>query len=465
MGDLRKKEGALGALPRANRGALRLTSVVAVVLGGVLTVLAVALAYRFEVSWEIPVGGMHRVSERTRDVLANTQGSIRISCLMDRRHPMFRPVARLLRGLRQASRGVAGAEMKVEFVDPRWDLARAGQLAAYGAEPPALVFERLPRRVVVPLDEMVASADGGGGAGGFRGEMVCAAAIARLVLPSERPVVYWLQGHGEAGYDDYDALRGFSDIAREMARDGYEIRPLVLAGLRQVPEDCRVLVVAGASRALAAGACDLIGAFLQRGGRLLCLVAPQRQSGLEPLLEQWGVRVTPLVAASQRTLSGQDVVVSAFADHASVQNLRNVSVVFGGAVCLEAVAVAGHTQVTLLALTDEGAAVAAVAERGGVVARDVAYNPTRVCVIGEAGFVANGALAVRANANRDFFMNVLSWLAGIDVGTASSLGGDAVLVTGFMRREWVLLLAWAAGGVPLIVLAVAFAAARMRGVG
>ncbi|MCL1919907.1 MAG: GldG family protein [Kiritimatiellaeota bacterium] len=434
---------------------------------------------------------MQGVSERTRDVLANTQGAIKISCLMDRRDPMYRPVVRLMKGIRTAARGVAGAEIKLEFVDPRWDLMRAGQLAAYGVAPPALLFERQHRRIAVTVDEMMTVTPGGDegddrgrGVGVFRGEMVCASAIARLALPTDRPVVYWLQGHGEARHDDYDALRGFSDIAREMTRDGYDIRPLALAGQRQMPEDCRVLMVAGAVRVLAAEECDLIRAFLQRGGRMLYMAVPRHPSGLEPLLEQWGVRVTPFVAASRKTLSGQDVVVSAFADHASMHNLRNASVVFGNAACLEAVAAAegeggvDRPQVTLLAMTDEDGwgergpdaqkgeltgpvALAAAAERGGGVAPDVAYNPTRIGVIGEAGFVANGALTVRANANRDFFMNVLAWLAGIDVGTASSLGGDAVLVTGFTRDEWTALLAWSAGGVPLLLLVLMAGAARI----
>ena len=249
-----------------------------------------------------------------------------------------------------------------------------------------------------------------------------------------------------------------------------------------------MLLVAGASRALASEECDLVRAFLQRGGRLLYMAVPRHPSGLEPLLEQWGIRVTPFTAASHRTLSGQDIVISAFADHASMHNLRNASVVFGNAACLEAVAAEtgvdmDRPHVTLIAVTDEDGwgesepdvfprqfdpqkgelkgpvAVAAVSERGGAVARDVAYNPTRICVIGEAGFVANGALSVRANANRDFFMNVLAWLAGIDVGTASSLGGDAVLVTGFTRKEWINLKIVTLGVPPLLFLLLMVAAA------
>ena len=74
------------------------SSLLAIGLGAVLPFLAVALACRLDLTWEVPVGKVMQVSAGTRDVLADTQGSIRISCFMDRRHPMFRPVSRLLRG-------------------------------------------------------------------------------------------------------------------------------------------------------------------------------------------------------------------------------------------------------------------------------------------------------------------------------------------------------------------------------
>ncbi|HOE60579.1 MAG TPA: Gldg family protein [Kiritimatiellia bacterium] len=482
----------------AGRRGLRATSMLAVGLGAVLALLVVILGYRLDLTWEVPVGRVRVVSERTRDVLADTQGTIRILCFMDRRHLLFRPVSRLLQGFRRASRSVAGAEIRIEYVDPRWDLTRAGQLAAWGVPENALVFERQRRRIIVTLDEMMAEPsplqDGtlpdrrrwqGAGPGVFRGERVCAAAVARLALPYERPVIYWLQGHGEGRFDEYDPLHGFSDIARELKRDGFDVRELALPGLDRIPEDGQVLIIAGARRALAAEEVALMDSFLQRGGRLLYLAAPDANTALEPLLEKWGIRVLPLVAVSPRTLSGTEVVVTDFADHGITRNLRNASVVFGQARCLEMVADPAFTagadrpQVTPLAQTGpEGwgesrpdvfprvfdaqselrgpVTLAAVSERGGTVARDVAFKPTRLCVIGEANFVMNGTLAAQANANRDLFMNAVTWLAGIDVGTAPSLGGDATLHTGFGRRQWVVFLVWSALAVPAAVLALSF---------
>jgi hypothetical protein len=502
--DVSKPQHKEEQVHRTGRRSLRASLFLAIGLGAVFTFLLITLAYRLNFTWEVSVGKVRLVSERTRDVLADTQGAIKISCFMDRRHPMFRPVSRLLRGLSQASRSVAGAEITIEYVDPRWDLTRAGQLAAWGVPENALLFERQRRRIVVSLDEMLTprslmraqeeKGPRGGSAelGVFRGEMVCAAAISRLALPYERSVVYWLQGHGEVRFDDYDDLRGFSDIAREVKRDGFELKELALPGLSQIPADCHVLVIAGARHALAAEELNLLEAYLQRGGRLLYLVMPRVKTGVEKVLEKWGIRLRPFIAASTKTLSGQEVVITSFADHVVTRNLNNASVVFGSATCLEAVTDplvsvgADRPKVTVLAQTDAGGwgesqpdvfprhfdmqsdlrgpvAVAAVSERGGNVAKDVAFKPTRVCVIGETDFVMNGTLANRANANRDLFMNVISWLAGVDTGTAPSLGGDATLVTGFARHQWVTFMVWSAAAVPgCVFLLFSLVSLRMR---
>ena len=209
------------------------------------------------------------------------------------------------------------------------------------------------------------------------------------------------------------------------------------------------------------------------------MAVPQSRSGLEKLLEEWGIRIMPHIAASTRTLTGREVVASSFAEHVVTRGLDNASVVFGYAACLvqaeDPAQGADRPKVTLLVQTDgqgwgESApdilpraydkhtdlagpvALAAVSERGGNVASDVHFRPTRICVFGETDFVMNGTLALRANANRDLFMNALYWLAGIDAGTASSLGGDATLVTGFERSQWIRFIVFSAVVLPAVVL-------------
>lgn len=503
-----KKEDKRGGVPASGRRALRITTLLAVVFGVVFSLLFVALAFRLNevLTWEIPVNRALRVSERTRGILAETQGAIRVTCFMDRRHPMFRPVSRLLRGLRHAARTVAGAEIEIEYVDPRWDLPRATRLAGQGVPENALVFSRPHRRVTVTLDDMLTPAsvlrsaerDVGGtapsGRGGnilgvFRGETVCAAAIARLSLPAERMGAYWLQGHGEAPFGDYDERTGFSDVTRELARGGFEVKPLLLPGRKEIPADCGVLLVVGARNAFAKEELRLLETFLRRGGRMLCLLTPGTATGLEGIFAQWGIRVTPYIGVSPATLTGRDVVATVFGDHVVSRGLANSSVVFGAPACLQAVesAADGEDRPKVSLLLQTGAdgwgesspsavprafdpaadlagpvAFAAVSEQGANLSKDLVFRPTRLCVIGEADFLTNGLLASRANANLDFFMNAVSWIAGIDTGGAPSLGGDAVLVTGLARKGWIGLMAAAAVGLPALVFLAFLAAALKR---
>jgi hypothetical protein len=187
------------------------------------------------------------------------------------------------------------------------------------------------------------------------------------------------------------------------------------------------------------------------------------------------------VAVSGQTLTGSDIVINAFTDHEITRNLKNASVVFGSSACLKVINLSGddegvdRTRSMKLAESDKKGwgdlepdsyprrfdpsselagpvVVAAVAERGGLVSQDVAYKPTRICVIGDVDFVMNRALSGRTNANRDLFMNAVGWLAGVTMGSSSSIGGDATLATGFTRSEWILSMAWSVCFVPLGVL-------------
>ncbi len=499
------KSGKTAAPGGQNYGMLRASSVLAVILGAALTVLLVTVAYRVNFTWENPVDHLLSVSARTSRMLSESQGSIRVACFMDRRHPMFRPVSRLLRGLSAASRRVAGAEIRVEYVDPHWDLARASQLTSQNIPENALVFERQRRRVVVTLDDMLTEKSALMGPGNsdnpdnrdnrmpwetkragrdlgiFRGESVCASAIARLALPNERTVVYWLTGHGEARMDDYDSIYGFSTVAREVARDGFELRELALPGHDTVPADCSVLVAAGPRKAFTARELDILSTYLQRGGRLLLLLNPSAENNFKPLMSQWGVELTDKIAVSGKTLTGDEVYCTRFGDHYVTRDLSGVSVVFGHPLCVavrqEVTIGLDRPKVTLLTLSDDDGwgesepearprvfdpardlpgpvAMAAAVEWGGNVASDVAFRPTRICVFGEHDFVMNGVLASRANANRDLFVNAVAWLAGVETGTAPSLGGDATLFTGMSRREWMSLTLAASLFLPLGLLGV-----------
>ena len=438
------------------RGArlLRASTGLVLALALVLAALVVRLALRFDVTVELPAVGLSaEFSSRTRGILAESSGEISVTCFLSRDDARFRPLGHFLRSLSKASASLGGARFEVRFVDPRWDIAAAERLAARGVTGDSLVFEKGRRCVILPLK------DGGG-------ERLCASTIRRLATPPPRRNVYWTVGHGEATLDGY-GLFGLSDIARELAREGYRNAPLDLAAAEKVPGDCALVVLAGPKDALARVELDRLDAYLRAGGRLLVLLGASEGGGLASLLATWGVKPVPAALSGAKTLSGGDVIVSAFADHPVSAPLRGSRVILerptAFAPSSAAVSGAGVDRIDFAPLVSLGGSVlAAAVERGGGAGADLSIRPTRIVAIGDATFALNGALAQRANANRDFILNSVAYLSGADVSGAS--GTEAgVLVTGLDRATRARLAVVTVGGVPaLVFLLLAGATLRRR---
>ena len=464
---------------------LHITAAVLLAVG--LTVLLNLLALRLNVTREHAFAETRPISARTREILVHAQGALRVVCFFDQKHPIFRPTGRLLRGFKAVAGQNGSATIEISYVDPRRDLVLAATLTAAGVPPNSIVFEAQGRRIVVPASDLASTNSGPRVV--FRGETVCAAAIARLAR-AEQPIVYWLMGHGEGDPADYDPLTGFTTIAREIRHEGYDLRPLELWNAKNVPVDADALVIAGPPRSLSTEEQAWIEAYLTRGGRLLYLANPSHASGLEGALERWGVRVTTWAAVSRETLSGHDTVILRYGDHPITRSLTNSATVFLGSRCILPAAGAetvGADRVRFTALALTGAegrgarasdglprlfdpredlagpvAVAAAVERGGEAGPDIALQPARLVVVGESGFVANGTLATRSSANRDLFINALNWLTGIESGTGVSGGGDAALWTGLDRRGWMRFTLLASGALPAVVLLVALVIYLLR---
>ena len=433
---------------------LRLTTGLSVFLAGVFAVLVVLLASGLGMSLDIPVSGSSsKLSLRTRDILTETGGDVTVTCFLPRRDARFRSVGRILRLLKHESESVGGARFSLQYVDPRWDIGAAERLVRRGVAEDSLVFEKGRRMVILPFRD------------GY-GERACASAIRRLTFSPRHRSVCWTIGHGEGRFDEYGVF-GMSDIARDLSREGYRNKTLDLAESQQVPDDCALVVIAGARRDFSRVELGRIDAYLHDGGRLLVLLDSDRETGVTSLLSSWGIRTAKAPPPGGHTFSGTDVIVSDFADHPVSAPLRGSRIVlerllsFAPSAAVEAGAGADRIDFTSLAVSGTSA-LAALVERGGGAGGDLAIRPTRVVAVCDAGFVANGKLASRANANRDFFLNCASYLSGTDV--AGAYGDEAdVLVTGMDRASRLRLVVWTAGVFPgAVFLVLSLVAFRRR---
>ena len=487
---------------RGWRGA-RFSTACTVLLGFAFAACAILFVDRYNFSLELPMRGGFSASDRTRQILAETSGEpVSVTCFLSRRAPSYPAVRRLLRGLETTAHDVAGVQLSVVGVDPRWDLGAAERLVKAGVPEGTLLFRQGRRQVSVTVDDLFVGATNGTLAvtteGIFEAENACATAVQRLSVVGRRGTLYWTTGHGESSADSYDAVYGMSDMAREFRQNGYRIKSIDLSQMATVPEDCAVLVVAGAREPFSRTELQRVDGYLRGGGRLLVLAAPSPNAGVGSLLADWGVRQLPCTAVSpSRTFNGADVLATDFGDHAVTRPLADCTLLFEGASVLQQTAAADtnavetalaasvdRTEFTALARTGADSwgesepsvrpwsfdplteprgplVVAAALERGGGVSEDLAFRPTRIVVVGDASFALNGALARRANANRDFLLNAVAWLAGLDAFSDSRTPAN-VVSTGMDRARWIRFGMLAAVGPATLVLLLGLVGALRR---
>jgi len=420
---------------------------VSVLLAGVLAFMVNYLAFRHYARWDLNRNSYYRLSGKTLNLLRGNRGHVDVVVFFRKSHALFEDVRNLLKEYVAAAERSQGLTVEVVLVDPDRELSRTREMAQkYDVhQANVVVFECQGRRKYVEADRLANYEYSLSGSRavktltGFAGEEAFSCAI-QSVVQGVRPTVYFLTGHGERSIAEYARGAGYSSLARIMRRDNMVVRTLLLGETVRVPEDCSALVVAGPDRRIARGEADAIAAYLARNGRLLLLVDPATTTGLEDLMEEWGVRPGAGVVVGL-TLSGRELIVPRYGDHPITHSLENVSTMFYMPRSLEVVgsgepddaAQADRACVTVLAAnTPEGweemdlrqtpprfdedvdrrgpVPVAVAVEKGVVSGIEVEIQPTRMVVVGDSYFVSNGALEGGIGGNIDFFLSALNWL-------------------------------------------------------
>lgn len=403
---------------------LRWTSSIAIALSLVFAALSAVFFVRVNPVADFAVAGPAvEMSSRTRGILADTTGTISITAFLPRDDQAVRSVGRVMRALKRLSDSVGGAKVELRYVDPKWDVGEAERLVRKGVPENSLVFEKGRRLVSLPVKDGC-------------GERICASTIRRISQPPHRRNVYWTVGHGESCFDEYGAF-GMSDIARDLFREGFHNQALDLSACQAIPGDCALILVAGARDDFSRAEIDRLAGYLRDGGRLFVLLGSAKSGGIVSMLPSWGMRPVDRQPTGAKTLSGSDVIVTGFTDHPIAASLRGSRIVLERPVAILPSAAAGNGAdadsigYSPVAEVNAAAVVAAV-ERGRGAGDDLALRPTRIVVLGDASFALNGQLSVRASANRDFFLNCVSYLSGAEVHGSGEAEADRFL-TGLDR--------------------------------
>ncbi len=147
----------------------------------------------------------------------------------------------------------------------------------------ALILNCGPRAKYISYRELVTKD------GGFRGEEAVTSALIE-VTEDKAAICYVTMGHGELGVEDALPERGMSLLSRQLRNRNFEVRQLNLATVAEVPRDAAMVLIAGPATPFSASENARLKNYLyERNGRVLALLDPGRDHGLEPTLADWAI--------------------------------------------------------------------------------------------------------------------------------------------------------------------------------
>jgi ABC-type uncharacterized transport system involved in gliding motility auxiliary subunit len=107
---------------------------------------------------------------------------------------------------------------------------------------------------------------------------------------TEAKRVYFVQGHGEKDPSDAEQS-GYSEMKKKLEEQGYKVDMLNLASQGKVPDDAKVIILAGPTTAPFPQELQLINDFLnQKNGGLLLMADPPPAPSFEAFLKEWGLK-------------------------------------------------------------------------------------------------------------------------------------------------------------------------------
>ncbi|MBI2517433.1 MAG: GldG family protein [Opitutae bacterium] len=234
----------------------------------------------------------------------------------------YRDLSGLLREYTYATRASPKGRIEVEYLDVYQHRKEAETL---GIELPNIVVLLCgDRRRVVRIDELY-TIKGKTTREAFKGESTLTAAILDVSSPDKKKI-YFLQGHGELNPDDVSP-RGLSLLSDELRQRNFALAGLDLAQTRKIPDDAALIIAAGQQGRVQPFEEELLRNYLQtRAGRLVLMLDPMRQHGLDNLLFDWGVIVYDNVILDsnpEEQNESNNLRLRRFLPHPITQNLIN----------------------------------------------------------------------------------------------------------------------------------------------
>jgi len=420
---LRERVRSTGA---RRAGAYGTSAIVSAVLGIVILGLIGFLSARYSHRFDVSEGGIHTMAPQSVELLESLEEDVLITAFFTETEAP--PIRDLLDRYAYESERV-----QLRFVDPN---SAPGLIDELGLSTEALA-SGLVRLSLDSGDSILVSEFS---------EPNITNAIRKLAKSTGKKV-YFLSGHNEREIEpapDADVAfatgpDSFGRAAEALRNETYEVEPLLLATLGEIPDDASAVIIAGPTRPLLAGELDALRRYVDGGGGLFVAIDPRSQTNLYDLLGGWGVRLgddvivdRALAVFGQATTplageyDGKHPITSALREPTLFPLVRSVELDAAAESDFSVLAKTGRdswAERDLDAWRQSGRAEFSGEDLEGPVPLAVAGSPRvaseegvetagagRLVVFGDSDFATNEYLD--ALRNRDLFINSINWLAG-----------------------------------------------------
>ena len=413
---------------------------VTIFLIGVLFIMVNYVSSRRYLRADMTKTKLSQLSEKTIQVLRQLDQPVNIVVFYQPRtpeganDPLYPLVSDLLREYERQNPNI-----KIEFVEPYRDRARAEQLAKqFEIDRINLVIFQFGNRHKYLSDTDIAEYDfsalnqtGTPKIAKFRGEDAFTSAIVNITT-GEAPLIWFTKGHGEKLLDATDAT-GLGALKKYLEQQNMAVETVTLAERSEIPSNVKLVAITGPTRVFIDQEIRLLQNYLEAGGRVLALLDPGQDGGLGTLLKQWGVVVDNTVVVDPTHqlpfVSAANVLVTEYTQHPIVEKMQTLVTLYPLACSVRTShpAAAGVTA-TALAFTseagwgesqttastfkfDEGqdikgpVSVAVASEKQPAQA---GAKPSRVVVFGDSDFITDSQLS--NVGNRDILLGATYWL-------------------------------------------------------
>jgi ABC-type uncharacterized transport system involved in gliding motility auxiliary subunit len=417
----------IGAYFRQRHARYGAIATIGVIVALVMVVAVNWIANRQNKRWDLTASRQNSLADQTVKVLQSLDAPVKFTAFAQQTD--FERFRQRLEAYRYASKQVS-----VEYVDPDMKPVEAKNagIEQYGTV--VVNYKDKTERVTSDSEQDLTNA------------------LIKAMSTMERKV-YFLQGHGEREPNKTER-DGYSAVSGTLRKDNYMVERLVLAQMKEVPDDATVVLIPGPTSDILPTEADALRRYLAKAGKLMVMLDPPIGANaaplpnLEAILKEWGI--TPgnnvVVDISGATNDPSIAVAATYPQHPVTETFRTITV-YPLARSIDAIEGGTNGRVpqrivettrgswaesNLASLSSDagvsmdeksgdkpGPIALAVAVSAPVEGAPAASTPatgealkpeTRVVVFGDSDFASN-AYGGGALGNMNLFANTISWLA------------------------------------------------------